>query len=113
MKVAELFEKIMDLHEALELPSVAKMPGRIWTCQLDEHWFLALNGDIESQTLGPVLGVTHPMLCPVHPFSCGVWFNGFYAGEFDYRDGVLAAGSLANEDTLIQAIEAAIEMAKA
>jgi len=112
MKVAKVFDKMMELHDALRLPPLSKMPGRIWTCQIDKHWFIAVNGSIEIQTLGPLDGSEHPMLCPVHPFHCGVWFNGFYAGEFDAHDGVLCAGTLANEDTLVEAIDAAIVKAR-
>ena len=107
MRIAEVFEKMMDLHTALTLPSVNMMPGHVWMHQVDTHWFVAMNGNCESVTLGPDDGSAYPMLCPVHPFCCGVWFNGFYAGEFDYHGGVLVSGSVANEEALIAAIEAA------
>ena len=106
-QIALVFEQLMALHERLGLPSLSQMPGHVWTHQLDAHWFLALNGNPEKVTLGPDDGSTHPMLVPVSPFCCGVWFNGFYAGEFDPQGGVLCAGSLANEDALISALEKA------
>ena len=107
-QLAVVFEKAMTLHERLGLPSINKMPGHVWTHQVDLQWFMAMNGNPEPVTLGPNDGSAHPMLCLVHPFCCGVWFNGWYAGEFDYQGGVLAAGSLANEDTLIAALEQAV-----
>lgn len=99
--VSVLMTKVMALHDRLGLPSVKLMPGEIWTHQLDDHWFIAVNANKESVKLGPPDG----MLVEVHAFSVAVWFNGWYAGEFDTYDGFMAAGSEANEDTLIAALE--------
>ena len=70
-----------------------------WEKQIDEHWWIAMNGH------------TEPMKCSrghkVPPFNCYVEFNGFPAGIMDPYGGIIAAGDAANEDTFIEALKAA------
>jgi hypothetical protein len=49
---------------------------------------------------------------PIQPFFCYVEYNEWPAGLFTPYDGAMAAGTAANEDALIAALEAAITKAK-
>lgn len=97
--MTEVFGAVMDLHKRLNLPSLNLMPGKVWRHTVDTHWFIVMNGNGDEVTDG-----TDEWKVPIHPYACAVWFNGFYAGEFDCKGGVLCAGSVANEDTLIEAL---------
>lgn len=70
-----------------------------WEKQIDERWWIAMNGHRE------------PRKCSkgteVQPFNCYVEYNGWPAGILDPFGGILAAGECANEDTFIKALRAA------
>lgn len=76
---------------------IRDVPGGIWRRDIGAHWKVAMNGSAETRKFEG---------CPLDPYSIFVEFNGFPAGIINPAGGVIAAGSLANEDTFIAAIEA-------
>ena len=71
----------------------------LWTCEVDDHWAVALNGGDEDAKWG---GFTIPR------FHCAVTFNGFPAGLFHAFGGTIAAGRAANEATFCAALRRAL-----
>jgi hypothetical protein len=74
-----------------------------WEHQIDDRWWVAVNGHAE-----PKLS-SHSNI-PVNPFEAYVEYNGWPAFVLNPYGGHGAAGSLANEDTLIAALKAATSM---
>lgn len=68
--------------------------------QVDEQWWLAINphNEINRTSKG----------AKVPPQSIYFMFNGWPAGYINAGGGVLAAGAIANEETLAAALDAAI-----
>ena len=77
---------------------LADLPDSIYRRQVGESWRVVFNGS-ESK-------VTPEDAAELDPFHIYVEFNGFPAGVFGPFDGVIAAGTAANEDAFIAAIEA-------
>jgi hypothetical protein len=98
------FDVVMFLHEALSLPSVNDMGG-LWTYQVDERWYFAVNAMSEEQEVKP----PRSMAWIVKPYTCAVWFNGWFAGEVSPGAGWFAAGEAANERTFVAAVLQKIE----
>jgi hypothetical protein len=102
--VSEAFIAIMQLAEALGVRDINKLDG-CWERDLDGAWFFAVNGH------------QHEIACSkgaaVPPFHVYLEFNGWPAGIFSPRGGVIAAGEAANEGTFIEAVNAAIQKASA
>ena len=99
MRVAAPFKLAVDLALALGAERICELPG-CWEHQVDEQWWIAMNGHREETpcTHGPT----------VLPFHIYVEFNGWPAGFVAHDGGCLAAGLFANEDSLIDALEAAL-----
>lgn len=79
-----------------------------WLGVVDEHWAVAANGhgtpqDVQIPDVGTV---------SIAPFTFHVYYNGWPAGilvpALGGFEGEFAAGSAANEDTFMEAIEAAL-----
>ena len=66
---------------------------------LDEHWTLCLNPDTEMYKWR---GFEIPR------FHCAIEFNGWPAGLINPFAGWIAAGTVANEDALIEALRLAL-----
>ena len=77
--------------------------GTVWEHQVDDQWYFAVNRSKETQT------VERTSLVDIGRGEIYVEYNGWPAGMIDQRDGVIAAGDGANEDTFIAALEAAIK----
>ena len=90
---------ICELAEKDKVGPLNKLPG-LWVRDLDEQWTLVANGHQRPLEHN---GVAVP------PFHFSVEFNGWPAGMFDAYDGCIAAGSAANEETFIAALERAIQ----
>jgi hypothetical protein len=100
--LSTLFLKIADFGLATDGKGLSKLPG-CWERQVDERWWLAVNGhDKEALTSEGD---------PVPAFSAYIKFNGWPAGIVDPYGGLLAAGELANERTLMAALDGAIARA--
>ncbi len=103
------FSKVVEFTAALGVKNISELPG-CWTHELDQHWHIAVNGHTQGVKAQPT---RDDMEVEIDPFCCGVWWNGWYAGTISPVDGVIAAGSAANEDTFIAAVQAAITKAQA
>ncbi len=94
-EITELFAAIVGFAEKSGVREITKLPG-CWEFSPAEGWWIAVNGHRE------------PMKCSrgpeVAPFRAYVEWNGFPAGIIGPHDGVLAAGSLANESALLAAL---------
>lgn len=94
--------RVAELATALGVRAIHRLPG-CWEYQIDEQWWIAINGHDE-----PVTCSTGARVDPFHIF---VTYNGWPAGILTPFAGTLAAGAAANEETFIAAIEAAIRRA--
>ena len=70
-----------------------------WEHQIDEQWWCAVNGHKEE------MECSHGGKVP--SYSALIEFNGWPAGIIDPFGGIVAAGTVANEDSFIAAVEAA------
>jgi hypothetical protein len=92
-------EAIVNLASVLGVANVTMLPG-CWEHQVDSQWWFALNGKTTPTKCSK--GITVP------PFHFYVEFNGWPAGIFHITgSGEFAAGTAANEDTFIAAVDAA------
>ena len=102
-QVSEAFNAVVDLALSLGVRSIKGLPA-CWEHQVDEHWHIAINGHHTDQQTSRGNNVP--------PFHCYIEFNGFPAGLITPYDGIIAAGSVANEDAFIAALQRATEKAK-
>ena len=103
MKIAAAFSAIVDYGLSIGVSNLEDRPG-LWEVQIDEHWFIALNP--HEKTLESSHG-------PKVKFGqCYVEFNGWPAGILYPEGGIIAAGAIANEQTLIAALKEAMQKAK-
>lgn len=98
------FMKIGELSYKLGVRDLYKLPGA-WIHKLDENWILAVNGK-DRKVIAKPEGC---MMCDIPPYHVAVWWNGWIAGIFNAYQGQIAAGTEANEDALIAALDKAIE----
>jgi hypothetical protein len=103
VQVMEAFAKIAALGCALGVRDINKLPG-CWEHQVDKQWWISLNGHKET--------IKNSDDFDVPPFHAAIKYNGWPAGLISPAGGVIAAGSRANENTFIAALEAATEQAK-
>ena len=100
---SEAFSLIVTLALATGAKSIVDLPG-CWEHQIDAQWWVAVNGHKK------------PRMCStgtdVLPFTAYLTFDEWPAGFIDVRGGILAAGAAANEDTLCEALEAALAAAR-
>ena len=103
------FHLIAELGIADGVAPMSKHEG-LWYRKLDENWEIAVNGHREA-----ILSQSdvNRIACTVEPFRAAVWWNGWLEGFIDPYGGVIAAGELANEETLVAALRKAIEKAEA
>lgn len=97
-KIPEVFLAVADLAKARALKPANQYPGCM-EIEVDEHWWIALNGHREAMACskGPV----------VDSFTMYVEFNGWPAGVVGIDGGVLVGGERANEATLLEALKRA------
>ncbi len=99
-QVCTVFAKIADLACLLGVANLNQRDD-CWEYQIDSHWFIAVNGhETPTKTKDGI---------EVEPFGCYVKFNGWPAGLFNPFGGAIAAGTLANEDAFIKALDNAIQ----
>jgi hypothetical protein len=99
--MCEAFMRCVELAIALKIPKLPDHDG-CWEHQVDDTWFIAMNGHKEKQVLkGREIAI--------EPYTVYVQYNGWPAGLFDYYGGTIAAGEGANENTFIAALVAAKE----
>ena len=100
MNITEAFLGLALLAEHDGVGSINQMPG-CWH-RAFKPWAIWLNGHGEPRQGGPGGDIEVP------GYHCYVEFNGWPAGLINPRGGVIAAGSAANEDSFIAAIEAIV-----
>jgi hypothetical protein len=98
--LSEVFVRVCDLGIALGWNSIKDLPG-CTEHQIDGAWWFAINphNEVVKCSHGP----------EVRPYTIYFEFNGWPAGAIRATGGWVAAGTLANENTLLEAIEKAIE----
>ena len=101
--ISPLFSRIIDLMLARGISNIKDLPGCA-ELRIDKQWEIAVNGHREP------MKCSHGTEVPAH--AAYLQFNGWPAGIITPYGGVVAAGSLANESTLLEAIEIAIAGAK-
>lgn len=98
--MSEAFALIMQLATSLGVSGINRLDG-CWEHAIDGNWRVAVNGHGE------------PVKCStgaeVPAFTAYVEWNGWPAGIISPRGGEIVAGSAANEDTLIAALQKALD----
>jgi hypothetical protein len=102
--VTEAFGKIAKLAVLLGVKNIRELSG-CWELQIDEHWWIAVNGHREP--------VKNSLGDDVPPFEAYIQFNDWPAGLISPRGGIIAAGSCANENTFIDALDRRIRALEA
>lgn len=103
LQINEAFSKIAALADALGVRAIDTLHG-CWEFQVDEQWWISLNGHKEKTK------DSHGAEVP--PYHAVVEYNGWPAGIIGPANGIIAAGSCANENSFIAALEAATEKAR-
>lgn len=95
-QLERFWEAMFGLAKRCDAQPMNKHSG-CWSLQIDDSWFIAVNGHKTPMA-------AKPNGSEVPPFSCYVEFNGWPAGIIDPGGGCIAAGTAANMETLIEAI---------
>lgn len=112
MRVAESFAKTCQLGMALGITNIKTLPG-CWTHQVDERWWIALNGHDKDTLAASPDGMSTGVGFKVPPYSCYIEFNGWAWGIIGPDGGECMFGGAANENTFIEALDAAAAKAQA
>lgn len=98
--VLETFDLLAQLAIARDAVPLSKHAG-CWECQIGKQWWAAINGQKAAVkcSRGP----------EVEPYHAYIEFNGWPAGILSPFEGTMAAGAVANEATLCQAIREELE----
>ena len=97
-RIAEAYQRIADLHQALGLPSVGKMPGKVWDHAIGDEGRFVLYANMETVDHVP----------PVHAMV----HRGGWPVLLLWPDGGMCVGSRGNEDDFIDVLNAEIARAK-
>ena len=100
MELAIVPAKLAELANTL---GASPIKDQVWTHQIDDAWRVSVNGHDHARAIDGL---------HVEPYHFVIWYHGWPAGVMNPFDGVMAAGSAANEDALIEALEAAIGAAQ-
>lgn len=100
--VTQVFALAMELAIARKMPPANTVEGCM-QISVDERWHITFNGHRTAQDYE---GMT------LEPFHSSVTYNGWPAGIFSPFGGMIAAGSGANEHTLITALKTATAAAQ-
>ncbi|WP_427340957.1 hypothetical protein [Caloranaerobacter sp. DY30410] len=92
----ELFVYVSKLANKL---GISPIKDTIWEHQIDDKWKIVVNGHDTIQNYNGL---------DLEPFHMYIEYNGFPAGIVNPYDGIICAGSEANEDKLIEAIKLAL-----
>lgn len=103
--ICNAYYLVAELGLALDAGPLTKHPA-CWECQIDRLWRIAINGH------------NAPKRCsfaevPIEPYHCYIEFNGWPAGIMTPFGGTIAAGSVANEETFMQALRERIAKERA
>lgn len=96
--LTRLWDGIMSLAEyRKEIP----IKNKVWIANLP-GWKIVVNGTEREVTYDGF---------KIFPYNCAIWFGDWLAGSFSPFEGIIAAGSLANADSLIEVIKKQIRRA--
>jgi hypothetical protein len=98
-----MFDKMVQYGLLLGVKNIKDFEGA-WIQKVDDQWIFAVNGKDEALEVRPE-GTIGASLKFGH---AAIWFNGWLAGIITPYSGEFAAGSAANEDSFIAALDAAI-----
>ena len=104
MPLCEMFAKVCELGIALGVTDLVKREGA-WVHKVDDQWIFAVNPHDETLDVKP----EGTMGCHIPFGHVAVWYNGWLAGILAPNGGEFAAGSGANEDTFIAALDIALK----
>lgn len=93
------FVKLVDWATTKGAQSIKDLPG-CWEHDIDAHWWVAINGKGQSTDCSRQVAVP--------AYHAYLEFNGFPAGLIAPNGGVLADGSVANEEALLAALAEAM-----
>jgi hypothetical protein len=96
VNVTEAYLLIAELCIALDAAPLSKHAG-CWEERIDAHWDIAMNG--HKKPMQSSYGAE------VAPFCAYLRYNGFPAGIASPNGGIIANGSMANEDSFIAAVK--------
>ena len=97
------FDAIVEMSDRLKVYRIGDLPG-CWEYQIDEAWWIAVNGHKEPVS---VFRPQHPGVpVSVPPFTAYIEYNGWPAGLIDPARGTMAAGEGANQDAFMAACDA-------
>ncbi len=88
-RVCTVFYAVSKLCEVLK---EAPIKDKVWEHKIDDHWFIKINGHSKEMQGIPAFHMT-------------IEYDGFPAGILSPFEGTIAAGTEANEDTFIEAVE--------
>lgn len=100
--LAEIWALVVDIADAHDATPMTKHP-RPWYLRIDEQWEISINGGRQPAHCTQISGQPTAPIPATHML---VQFNGFPAGLLSPYDGVIAAGTTANDNTLIAALRA-------
>jgi len=100
-EVPLVYVAIAELGLAAGAAPLTQFPA-CWEYQVDKHWRVAFNGHAAAK---------HCSFsdATIEPFTCYATFNGWAAFVIDPNGGFGAAGTVANEDSFLEAIRAETE----
>ena len=93
--MCEAFIKIGELAFRYGYRNIKETPG-LFKMDIDKNWKVEINPHEKE--------INH-----IPPYNMAVLWNGWIAGIFSAHGGDIVAGSMANENTLIDAINKAME----
>ncbi len=88
-RVCTVFYAVSKLCEVLK---EAPIRDKVWENQIDEHWFIKINGHSKEMKGIPAYCMT-------------IEYDGFPAGIISPFDGMMVSGEVINEDALIAAMK--------
>jgi hypothetical protein len=101
--VPEIYAKAMGYAISTGAENIKDIEG-CHILVIDDHWTVAINGHNEITKAAP----DGAMECSVPPYHVCVWWHGWIAGIVGPGGGEFAAGSGANEDSFIAAVDSAV-----
>lgn len=88
-RVCTVFYAVSKLCEVLK---EAPIRDKVWENQIDEHWFIKINGHSKEMKGIPA-------------YCMEIEYDGFPAGNISPFDGTMLAGEEINEDEFIAAVQ--------
>lgn len=104
--ICEAFDRVVTLAEVLGVTKINELDGA-WIEKIDSKWTVAINGKEKPVTVDIPNSMGISDLKPLH---MAIFYNGWLAGLLTLTGGTIAAGSGANENSFIKAVETRISV---